>query len=407
VQLGEHALRQAHLLPRQTYNRFWAHLSQDALQTPTPRFRHNADLAWAHLLHIHEQAGKPDAVMFAVPGHYSRQQLALLLGIVQSCPFKAAGLVDSAVAAVAAVAGPGHYEHVEMHLHETVYTRIDVAGHVVRHSVQSLDNIGLTVVHDLVADLIADTFIQQCRFDPRQQAESEQALYDQIPHALSSLTESHEVLLEIRVQQARHQAKLTRNVLREPLRAIYADIRRRLDDDRTPLLGDRIAALPGFARGLPGHRLLEPEAVFTGCDLHRDTIRGPGPDLSFVTRLPAAGEPTLTGAERHAAATDKGAAANSSAATHVLLGHRAFPLKQSALYLSARGAVSATDGENVNCSLSSLNSRTVITPLSELTIYVNGERLSGVRPVGAGDRISFAGAETVFSLISVVNPDAP
>ncbi len=406
IQLGERALRQAHLLPRQTYNRFWAHLNQDALQTPTPQFRHNADLAWAHLLHIYEQAGKPETVIFAVPGHYSRQQLALLLGIVQSCPFTAAGLVDSAVAAVAAVAGPGRYEHVEMHLHETVYTRIDVAGQVIRHSVQSLDNAGLTAIEDLVADLIADTFIQQCRFDPRQHAQSEQAVYDQIPGTLATLAESQEALLEIEFQQARHQAKLTRNVLHERLGAIYADIRRRLDEDRTPLLGDRIAALPGFAMDLPGHGLIEPEAVFTACDLHREAIRGKGPDLNFVMRLPAANKPTLMGAEQHAAPPDEGPAAKPSSVTHVLLGHRAFPMKNSALYLSARGNVSTVDGEDVSCSLSSLNSRTVITPLSDLTIYVNGERLSGVRPVGAGDKISFAGAEAVFSLISVVNPDA-
>jgi hypothetical protein len=123
-------------------------------------------------------------------------------------------------------------------------------------------------------------------------------------------------------------------------------------------------------------------------------------------RLPAASQPTLMGAEQHAAPPDEGPAAKPSSVTHVLLGHRAFPMKNSALYLSARGNVSTVDGEDVSCSLSSLNSRTVITPLSDLTIYVNGERLSGVRPVGAGDKISFAGAEAVFSLISVVNPDA-
>src|SRR3990172_12282752 len=116
VCFGHEALKLAHLHPRETYNRFWAHLSQDALHTPTRRFRHHADLAYAHLLALYEEAGKPDEVIFAVPGSFSNEQLSLLLGIAQACPFKAVGLVDSAVASAAAVAGRGRYAHVAIYL---------------------------------------------------------------------------------------------------------------------------------------------------------------------------------------------------------------------------------------------------------------------------------------------------
>lgn len=405
VELGERAQRQAYLLPRQTYNRFWAHLNQDALQTPTPRYRHNADLAWAHLLHIHEQAGRPDQVIFAVPGHFTRQQLALLLGIVQSCPFRAIGLVDNAVAAVAAVAGPGRYEHIEMYLHHTVLTRIDVDSQVLRRSVQSLDNTGLTSVHDLVADLAADCFIQQCRFDPRHHAETEQALHDQIPRCLEALGTAAEAALEIRFMQARHQARVTRAALRERLGGVYSGIQRALDTDRVPLLGDRIAGLPGFADDLPGQRPLGAESVFESCERHRLVICGSGPELSFVTRLPVIENPVLS-VESEADTVDAGPRPSAPAATHILIGHRAFPLRQEVLYLSARGSVSSSAVDGTSCSISQLNGRAVATPMSDLSIYVNGERLSGVRSLAAGDRISFAGTDTVYSLIRVANPDA-
>jgi hypothetical protein len=40
-------------------------------------------------------------------------------------------------------------------------------------------------------------------------------------------------------------------------------------------------------------------------------------------------------------------------------------------------------------------------------MYVDGERLAGSRRLAAGDRISFAGSDTVYSLISAVSPDGP
>jgi len=39
-----------------------------------------------------------------------------------------------------------------------------------------------------------------------------------------------------------------------------------------------------------------------------------------------------------------------------------------------------------------------------VNIYVNGERLVGSTHIKAGDKISFAGSDTVYALISVVAP---
>ncbi|MEJ2759969.1 MAG: hypothetical protein P8126_00120, partial [Gammaproteobacteria bacterium] len=179
--LGEQAERVAHLNPRQTNNRYWSNLNQNALSILSPQARHNADLAYRHLLAIHEQAGKPEEVIFSVPGSYSKEQLSLLLGIVESCPFTAVGLVDSAVAAAAAVAGAGRCVHLDIHLHHTVVTYLEISDTVSRMAVYIVEDCGVTDIHDTCASLIADLFIQQSRFDPQHHGETEQALYDSIP----------------------------------------------------------------------------------------------------------------------------------------------------------------------------------------------------------------------------------
>src|SRR5690606_34393190 len=67
IELGESAARLAHTDPRNTYNRFWVDLSQDELPGARGQVRHHADLAFAHLKALHERAGKPERVIFAVP----------------------------------------------------------------------------------------------------------------------------------------------------------------------------------------------------------------------------------------------------------------------------------------------------------------------------------------------------
>lgn len=406
VFLGEQALPLVHLHPRQTYNRFWSSPNQDALSLPTRRYRHHADLVFAHLNALHEQAGKPPEVIFAVPGSFSPEQLSLLLGIAQACPFAAVGIVDSAVAGAAATAGPGAYLHIDMHLHHTVFTQIDVGEQVVRGAVETVEDGGLTGIHDAAAALIADTFVQQCRFDPLRHAESEQALYDQLPRCLQALSTRQETLLEIRFQNTAYQAKLGRAALLERLEARYLDAVARVPAGRTPLLSDRVAALPGFAARLPRAAALDPEALFRACAQNLAAIRSAPPNLNFVTRLPAPSRPSVASAP--AAPPETGTHARTDVVppvTHLLVGHRAYPLRANPIYLSAGGSVSAETQGSAACAVALDRRRAAVTPLSDISIYVNGERLAGPRMLGPGDKLSFAGADTVYTLISMTDPD--
>ncbi|HEY7841646.1 MAG TPA: hypothetical protein VIC61_08760 [Gammaproteobacteria bacterium] len=403
--LGAEAVKRAHLYPRQCYSRFWTDLNQDALVVAAPRHRHHADIAFEHLKSVHEQAGRPAEMLLAVPGNWPNEQLSLLLGIVQALPFKATGLVDAAVAAAAGAAGAGRWQHVELYLHETVLTRLSGDGEMAREAVETLDNGGLTVVHEALAGLVADIFIRQCRFDPLHNAETEQALYDQIPGCLQHLSGRPEVVLEIKYRGARNQVKLDRRSVLAKLGDFYEGILAKLEPGRTPLLGERIASLPGLTAAVPGAAVLPADAVFRGCTEHRAAILSSGPHLNFVTRLPLPRAPQLRPAGDTPATAPTGT--SGPAATHVLVGFRAMRLHAKPLFLSARGAVSAERHDGAACSIG-LNSRqAVVTPLSDITMYVNGERITGPRALSAGDKIGFAGSDTVCTLISVDDGDAP
>ena len=302
IQTGIEALKQAYINPRETFNRFWDKLNQDSLQTPAGNYRHHADLAFAHLMSIYEQCGKPAEIIFAVPGGYTKEQLALLLGIANACPFKAVGLVDSAVAAAAAVVDNGQYQHLDIQLHKVVITQLDASQQqVARGKVDIVDDSGQIRIYTAVSALIADLFIQQSRFDPHHRAETEQALYDQLPKCLQTLTRSNEVLLEIEYKNTTHQAKLHRDELLNCLNPVYEKIIKRLSPARTTLLSDRFAILPGLTEAVTGAKILAPETIFTGSTEHQDRIRSRGPapfiridDLGFglknaVTRSMPAG----------------------------------------------------------------------------------------------------------------------
>jgi len=405
VLIGEPARRRAPLHPQKAYNSFWSNLSQDSLHTVTARFRHNADLAFAQLMDIHQRAGKPAEVFFSVPGSFSPEQLSLLLGIVEACPFTAAGLVDSAVAAVSAGAAPGEYRHLDIELHRAVVTCISVADEVIREDVEIITNTGLCAIHDAAAELVTDTFIAQCRFDPQHQAESEQALYDQLPGCLGALARGRETIFEIHFSGVKHRARLTRSLMVEKLSRHYEQILKELAPVRHCLISDRLARLPGFTARLQSAAILDEGSVFAGVCAHAAVIQSEGPALNFVTRLPRTAGPRQPAPAPAAPPQEREAEPPPPAASHLLGGYSAYPLSGQPLYLSGQGRISATSAGSALCSVRLAGGHAVLQCETEAPVAVNGERVHSSRSLVPGDRITVGSA--VFTPITVVPDHGP
>ena len=401
IEIGAAAAQQARLQPRAAHNRYWKNLNQDPLQYPSSLARHNADLAFAQLLSIHEQAGKPDEVILAVPGTYSKEQLALLLGLVEASPFRAVGLVDAAIAATSIIAGRGHYVHIDLHLHQAVLTRIEVTDRVSRMNVRTIDGAGMQSILDTTAHVIADLFIKESRFDPQHHPETEQALYDQIPACLQALQSHGEVALEIQYQQTQHQATLPAALLLAALQGHYDRIAAAIEPGTTRLISDQAGNLPGLSA-----RLAEPEPVaetnvFQACRVHAAFIHSSGSGLNYVTSLPATTEPVISAVAVQRKPASQQPGPHNTPATHLLHQHEAVPLLGKSLYLSAAGMIDSKESGESHCFIRFLNGNIRIEPRGEITVFVNGRQLTQATAVQAGDIVSFAGSKTEYTFIHV------
>ena len=402
IELGQAALEATHIDPRNTFSRFWNNLSQDGFKHRSKLARHNADLAYAHLLSLYEMADGMEQVTLAVPGSFSTEQLALLLGLMEASPFTLVGLVDSAIAAVAATAGAGSYMHLDIHLHHTVITSLEVSDTVQRTAVKVVNEVGLLEIQDKCVNHVADLFIQQSRFDPLHHAVAEQALCNRMAQCLHELTRETDTQVGIEFEQARYQARVNRERLVAALQPLYDRITAAVDTGRVALLHPRIAGLPAFTDHLAAANrhveVLDPRAVYTGCMGYVREGGKADEGIYFVTQLKAAAEPAI-GFTAPASLEQRPEAGP----THVLAGAEAYPLGQTPLYLSAQGALSESGGKEFLCSLSLNGTAATVVPAdAEAVIFINGHAVDGNAGLRPGDVISFASSDREFTLIRVL-----
>lgn len=329
--IGEQAEQQARLHPTRSFNKYWHELSLDPL-SHSDGIRHHADIAYAHLQHLTAEAGIDGEVLFAVPGNFTRQQLAILLGLAKQCAFRTVGVVDSALAAGIAVADSGHLVYAELQLHQVLLTKLKVVDKKLTiDSVVHVPGVGSQNIIDQMMQMATHAFIQQCRFNPQHNAESEQQLYNALPHWWRQSGQNEQgLVLELQVGNTVHTAKLPRESIVSGLGSHYARINQQLaaitkDQANRVLLNAGLAALPGLHSQLENnHQLhvLDSDTVSASCLQYHEHIRSSEQGIRLVTALPLAtrsAEKSKTAAQ-HALAF--------AAPTHLLYQHRAFPLRK-------------------------------------------------------------------------------
>jgi hypothetical protein len=297
---GEEARQMARLHPRQTFNQFWAQLSLDPLTLQNKHFRHSADLAHSHLDRLTKDVAFDHGAIIAVPSNYNRAQLGVLLGITRQCAFEAVGLVDLALLQASGTTADSCII-IDLQLHQCVLTSFrKIEGQLVRERMLQIPASGLLSLQDAWSNMITDEFIRQCRFDPHHNAETEQYVYNQLPHWMEQCQRQHELLVEINHKGTVHQAHLTREHFDQRARSIFARIARELEPLRSPDTAVHTVAgnlnLPGLSQQLPGIIALDDDSTMRACIQHIQHIRRPADNLHFVTRLPLDTHSTLKGA---------------------------------------------------------------------------------------------------------------
>lgn len=423
ILLGKAAMQQARLHPAQSNNIFWHRLSAEPLTTHSNFCRHHADLAYSQLLDIHKANPKCDKVIFAIPGSFSREQISLLLGIVGECPFAAVGIIDSAIAASSLYASKEYSIHVDIQLHQSIFTPLTInqesdTPRLQRGKVEVLPNLGLISIMDQWAKKLADYFVDQTRFDPFYSAATEQSLYDQIPHWLKLSQQSNELILEVNNKTI----KLSHEQFVSPLEPIYKKIaakaeqlmRQSVSPEQVHLLiSDRLSSLPGLLESLdatPNFKTLAlpDNAIMRGVQAHEELIADNSGHLQFVLNLPAQSFPTSAINNVRSSPTSSGSPAED--ASHALLKHIAHPISTTPLYINEK--IDDNDLQrSANKETSSLfslqrNSQVIsLIPFSNDRIKINGEIVNDNCSLKLGDEISVSNHNSLITLINVLDSD--
>jgi len=411
IQLGEEAERQARLKPTSSYNKYWHELSMEPL-SQQDRFRHAADIAHEHLLHLAEAAnlvGEQHQVIFAVPGNFSQQQLAILLGIARETPLQPVGVADSALAASVALAKAERVIYVDMQLHQVVLTELRMhEDRIATAAVVQVPGIGSQNFMDLMMQLTTDLFIQQSRFNPQHNAESEQQLYNALPNWLQQeATEQGSLELELNSGGNVYTAKLPRESLIHSLSGHYAKLEQQLQaltrgGAAQILLNPKIAGLPGISAAVQhqGELVVVPTGtVHSTCLEYHESIVAGEAGIRRVTSLPLRAEHKEAVLER---------AGSDERPTHFLYQHRAFPLD--GLRLKNGSQINGSSKATLTLSVAGLpeelarverRGNQVFLQTYEGDWLINAQTMSDVQELKLGDRVAIGDAE--LRVIQVAN----
>ncbi len=403
LHIGEEAERQARLKPTSSFNKYWHELSLEPLPQQG-QFRHAADIAHAHLLHLAEIAeldGDSHEVIFAVPGNFSQQQLAILLGIAGQTPFKPVGIADSALAAAIALAEAEHIIYIDMQLHQVVLTQLRIKDeHIATASVVQVPGVGSQNFMDLMMQLSTELFIQQSRFNPQHNAESEQQLYNALPAWLQQEdNEQGSLQLELSSAGNLYTAKMPRESLVQSLAGHYRKIATQLEalgknTSSQILLNPKIAAMPGFSKALQQYGdlvVVPPGTVQRACLEHSAAIVAGERGMHRVSTLPLK-------AEHKEAMANRGAAAELP--THLLYQHRAFPLE--GLRVTNKPELNGSQTATLNLSLAGLPEQLGRIERRGKALYLhvvdgewrrNEQAVSGELELVLGDRLQVGDSE--------------
>ncbi len=408
VVLGEQAEKQARLKPTNSYNKYWQELNLDLIEHSSS-FRHHADIAFSHLQHLADEADIESDVLIAVPGSFTRQQLSILLGLAQHSPFNITGMVDSALSAALASARAGNMLYADLHLHQVVVTRLTVEeGQLRSHSTVQIPGVGSQHFMDLIMQLATGMFIQQCRFNPQHDAESEQQLYNELPQWLAQAQQEGNLILELNAGDIAHTAKIPMDSLVNSLNGYYKTINEQIaamaTHDTQLLVSKALAEKPGFIDSLPASLdlvIVDDNAINNTCLEYRDLITRAEQGISLVNTLPL---------PDGGAAVSSPSQSQAESPTHVLHGSQALPVNKIRIenHQTVHGhhaaanvlALSIADMP-ANLGNFSAQSSGVFFDSGELSYLLNGVTATGARKLAVGDRIQFTAGSEVLTLIRV------
>ncbi|TLM76618.1 hypothetical protein ACONUD_11020 [Microbulbifer harenosus] len=391
---GTGALMRARSHPTQVNHQFWRRLSLETLKSSNPGCRHHADLAFCHLKEIAGLCDLPDEIVLAVPANFTREQLALLLGVVKESPFNIVALTDAATACISSCAPRGVHLHVELHRHQTLVSRVAVHERAELDIAETVTDAGLHHFQEAWARIFTDAFIMQCRFDPLHSADAEQQLYDMLPQWIARAMRQGEVMAELDDRTAKVSLRQLQDASTPILSRVRAMIENLGDASSVVFVSHRWAEIPGGAQLAERIHLLPHNAVALAVDKRWQELHSENGHLRLIADLSAA--PVADVAVQVNAAAEAGA-------THLLFGNRALAAQQPLFVSWQEGKlqITPTPPSHPAATITHHAGRLALRVDAGAQLMLNGREISSPVNLSAGDRISAADFAEVITAISV------
>lgn len=172
-----------------------------------PRVQINAEKALGLVFEqVYAHSGKHRAAAAAVPGYLDIEQVARLTRVADKYKLKLNGTLDVALAATLAAharqpwKGVALFADVDDHALTWAAVTADATTARVLHT-QSHPQLSLTAWKDRLLAAVADLFIRTSRRDPRDSAEAEQMLHDQLDVVLAACASGQQAEVAVRSPQ--------------------------------------------------------------------------------------------------------------------------------------------------------------------------------------------------------------
>ena len=264
--------------------------------------------------------------------------------------------------------------HIEVQLHQASITVVEIDnGEASVGDTGLLPGSGLLGLLDEIAEAIGQQFVAQTRFDPQRRADTEQALYEQIPGLLKMLATQSEVSCTL----DDHTARINTDTLRRVGEALSRELRQALPESITHI------ALDSLLSDLPGLTLPHPTTEVAPSDLWQavgDHLVPTGGELIFQRRLTCPAQVGETALPATEAAEPLSLQTAPSQATHQLVSGHATPMRTGEAI--APGVVLAAPGT------------VQISP--DTVVQLNGQTREGEVSIQPGDRLVVGTLEVLF-----------
>jgi hypothetical protein len=410
-------------LPRAFHDRYWHKLSEEPVVTGSDSLHTCADLVHAQLAQLWEiSANSVKQVAYAVPSCWSRDQLALLLGISQELGIPLIGLVEIPVAATRRPYPDHELLNIDASLHLISISRMRSEASEIERNIDTVTDVGLVALRRTCAEYFARRFLECSRFDPLHDAESEQGVYDCMDEWLAALAKSATVDIKMEYKGNEYSAQTDTAGLSSRLRhcaqALIQSLRSTVSIDRPTALqiDAHLAAYPGMIEmllELPGCDVfvLEAGAAARGLLARRGNLFSDGSTAetgcSVSTSLPFDQPPAEV-------AGPAASAELSRLPTHLLYAGVAYRLGTvpfrigTELDKSDYGISVAPRHAGVSrqhCSIELSEGRVRLNDHSRFGTRLNGRKLEESAVLQTGDRVSVGDPDCNFQLITEAGPD--